>query len=240
MRRAALSLAALAALPALAYVPSVSSLYRRAVAKSDEVDRSRDVTLHGLLKVGDGPAQPALLQLRFPLRCRLQIDGEKNPASIAVRGPAAEPQVEEEGGKLGAARELLALACPLLTYKGGARGEGERTLREVAAAAGAPVTEATLARLGDRVVFVLGAPPHKLDVPQLWLYKDELAPARLLARRDSGLLDLRLLEYGTPASALAFPRVLELWQGGKLAARFEALAAGRRRAGATAEDDDHE
>ena len=51
MRRAALGAAALAITSgaALAYIPSISTLFRRAAIKSDDVDRSRDVTLKGTL-----------------------------------------------------------------------------------------------------------------------------------------------------------------------------------------------
>jgi hypothetical protein len=231
----------LLATPAAAYIPSVGSLFKRAVAKADDIDRSRGVTLRGTITVGDAAPLPATLQLRFPNNCRLQTESEKSPAAVAVRGSPLEPEVEEEGQKLGAARELLTLACPLLTFKGSGRGtEGERTLRTIASAAGAPLQPTTLARLGERPVYVIGAQPRQLEVPQLWLYKEELAPARLLARRDAGLLDLRLLEYGTPASAVAFPRVIELWRGDKLAARFEALEAGSRSKSAASEDDDRE
>ena len=47
-------------------------------------------------------------------------------------------------------------------------------------------------------------------------------------------------QYGSPAAALAFPRVIELWQEGKLAARFEALEAGSRRAGPSGEEEDRD
>ena len=240
MRRLALALALLIPLAARAYIPSLSSIFRRAVTKADDVDRSRAVTLKGSLRLGDAPPQAASLQLRFPLRCRLATEGG-TPAAVGVRGsPGGGQQVEPEGPSLGAAQAMLTLGCPLLTYKGGDRAVGERALRDAASAAAVNLQQITLGRLGDRAVYVLGAQPRQLDVPQLWLYKDELAPARLLAKGDAGLDDLRLLEYGTPASAVVFPRVIELWQGGKLQARFEATAAGSRRAGPSGEDDDRD
>ena len=52
MRRAAL-LVALLALPAAAYIPSVGSIFKRAALKTDQVDRSREVTLRGMVKVGE-------------------------------------------------------------------------------------------------------------------------------------------------------------------------------------------
>lgn len=246
MRRAALGAAALAITSgaALAYIPSISTLFRRAAIKSDDVDRSRDVTLKGTLQLGGGAPQAASLKLHFPLRCRLQTEAAtgktQSPGAVSVRGQPGESQIEDEGTSLGAARDLLQLACPLLTFKAGAKGSGEKTLHAVVAAAGAEEQPTSLSRLGERIVYVIGAPIQKLDVPQLWLYKDEMAPARLLSKHASGLADLRLLEYGSPAAASAFPRVIELWQDGKLAARFEALEGGGRRAKGSGEDDDRE
>ena len=76
MRRAALGAAALAITSgaALAYIPSISTLFRRAALKSDDVDRSRDVTLKGTLQLGGGAPQAASLKRHFPLRCRLQTE----------------------------------------------------------------------------------------------------------------------------------------------------------------------
>ena len=71
--------------------------------------------------------------------------------------------------------------------------------------------------------------------PQLWIYKDTPAPARLIAR---GGADLRLLQYGTPAAGEWFPRVIELWSSGQLAARFEVLESKGVRGGAEEEEDD--
>lgn len=246
MKRASLAAAAcLASSAALAYIPTLGSLLKRAASHPDDVDRSRDVTLKGTLQVGQTASMPASLTLHFPLRCRLQTDAAtgkgQSPGAVTVRGAPEAPRVEEEGAGLGGARDLLALACPLLTFKTGPKGdkgESENILRSAATAAGAQLEPSTLSRLGDRVVYVLGAPPQKLEVPQLWLYKDEMAPARLIAKGDGGLRDLRLLEYGSPAAAMAFPRVIELWAGDKLVARFESLEAGGRRSTAGAEEEE--
>src|SRR5205814_1089048 len=84
-------------------------------------------------------------------------------------------------------------------------------------------------RFGDQVAYVLGAAVRDLASPQLWLYKDTAAPARLIAH---GGADLRLLEYGNPAAGEWFPRVVELWTAGQLAARFEVSESKGARAGA--------
>jgi hypothetical protein len=222
---------------ASAYIPAVGSLFKRAAAHADGIDRSRAVTLRGSVQVGEAVKQ-ASLTLQFPLRCRLQSSDAKSPGAVSVRGEAARQRVEDEGAPLGEARELLQLACPLLTFKGGRNGD--RALASSAIAAGARLDQSTLGRLEDRVVFVIGAGPRQLDVPQIWLYKDELTPARLLAQREGGLSDLRLLEYGSPAAAQAFPRVIELWKAGKLAARFEALEPVSRKSRRSDEEEDRD
>lgn len=223
---------ALLALVLLAYIPSAGSLLRRAAGRSSNLGKTREVTLSGTVTVKDQPPQPAQLLLRFPLFCRLDADGG---ASLSVKGTAASPTATSEG-TTGPALQLLQFACPFLAYRGLPAAEAEAALRATALAAGADVTSGgALSRLGDRVVYVLGAPARDLTRPQLWLYKDTAAPARLLSQ---GGADLRLLEYGNPAAADFFPRVIELWEGGQLSARFEVLETrGARGSGEEEEDD---
>ena len=199
----------------LAYIPSAGSLLRRTAQRAAEGGKSREVTLSGQLQIENGKPQPASLVLRFPLGCR--FEGE---VSAAVKGSAEKP-VESEEGATGAARDLLKLACPLIAYRGLSESQADKVLQGSALAAGADLTAGSgITRLGDRAVWVLGAGPREPAKPQLWLYKDTAAPARLLAQ---GGDDLRLLQYGNPAAAEWFPRVIELWRGGQLAARFEAF-----------------
>ena len=229
---ALLAAALLAAHAAPAYVPTVGALLRKAAARIAEGGRTREVIFNGTLEVGRS-ADPRTLSVRFPLSCRFEN-------GAAVRGTAAQPVGSSSGGG-GAEKDLLELACPLIAYRGLSLADAEKALRATAAAAGADLTAATaLTRLGDRVAVVLGAPARQLDRPQLWLYKDTHAPARLIARRDGHLQDLRLLEYGNPASADWFPRILELYQDGALAARFEVLETKGFRDTNEEEDDDRE
>lgn len=213
----------------LAYVPTVGSLLRRAAEQPDRVDRKGSVLLQGQLRVGDAAPTAAKLELRFPLKCKLQTPA---PAAVLVRNGV----VEQEGAGLGAARDLARLACPLLTFKGGKREAAEEALKAAVVAAGADLNATALERFADRAAWVIGANAREPHKPQLWFYKDEMAPARLVAREGQALYDLRLLHYGTPASGQAFPRVIELWQDGRLSARFESLEAGSRRAGGDADD----
>jgi hypothetical protein len=216
----------------LAYIPSTGSLLKHAATRAQSLARTREVTLSGTLEVKGEPLRTAHLVLRFPLQCRL--DGEGG-ISFAVKGTVDNPGALGEG-TAGPALRLLQLACPFMAYKGIPSAEAPQALRAAARAAGADVDAgAGLTRFGDQVVYVLGASARDAATPQLWLYKDTAAPARLIAQ---GGADLRLLEYGNPAAGEWFPRVLELWSSGQLAARFEILEAKGVRAAAQAEEDD--
>jgi hypothetical protein len=215
----------------LAYIPSAGSLLKH-VAQRARTLRSREVTLSGTLSVDGDPLRNAQLQLRFPLQCRLEPEGGQ---PISVKGTAQNPEGVAEGPG-GPALRMLQMACPLIAYRGIPAADAPQAIRVVALAAGADVAAgAGLSRLGDRVAYVLGPSPRDESRPQLWVYKDITAPARLIAQ---GGADLRLLEYGTPASGEWFPRVVELWSSGKLAARFEVLESKGVRGGAQEEEDD--
>ncbi len=216
----------------LAYIPSAGSLLKHTAARAQGLGRTREVTLSGTLTLSGQPAKPAQLVLRFPLQCRL--DGEGG-LSFAVRGTAARPSGAAEGTG-GPALQLLQLSCPFLAHKGLSAADADTAFRAVAAGVGADLAAGSgLVRLEDRVAYVLGADPRDTARPQLWLYKDTAAPARLLGQ---GGIDLRLLQYGNPAAADWFPRVLELWISGQLAARFEVLEAKGVRAASEEEEDD--
>jgi hypothetical protein len=221
-----------AAAPALAYVPAVSVLFKKAAARVNEGSRTRDVTLTGLLQIGDGASAQRVLVLRFPLSCRFE-------GGAQARGNVAQPLPSSAAGN--PEQELIELACPLIAYRGLRSADAENALRATATIAGADLAVApSLDRLADRVAVVVGAPPRQADRPQLWLYKDTHAPARLIARRDGHLEDLRLLEYGNPAAADWFPRILELSRDGKPSARFEVLETKGFRETGEEEDDDRE
>jgi hypothetical protein len=225
--RPALAAAVLAAAaPALAYIPSTAVLLKKAAARVNEGNRTRDVTLTGTLQIGDAAPVQRVLALRFPLSCRLE-------GGAQVRGTVAQPLPSSAAGN--PEQELIELACPLIAYRGLRSADAESALGAAATIAGADLAAAAAYdRLGDRVVVVVGAPPRH------WLYKDTYAPARLIARRDGHLEDLRLLEYGNPAAAEWFPRILELHRDGKPSARFEVLETKGFRETGEEEDDERE
>jgi hypothetical protein len=215
----------------LAYIPSAVSLLKHVAQRGQALARTREVTLVGNLALGGDPQRPAQLVIRFPLQCRMEGDGG---LAVSVKGTPENPSGAAEGS--GPALRLVQLACPFLAYRGARAEDSPDTLRIAAQSAGADIAAgAGLSRLGDRITYVLGATPHDPSTPQLWIYKDNNAPARLIAQ---GGADLRLLEYGSPAAAEWFPRVIELWNAGQLAARFEVVEAKGIRGSAHEEEPD--
>lgn len=209
----------------LAYVPSPSSLLRSSVVRGRQLGKTREVTMTGTLTAAGAAPKPGTLTMKFPSHCKLEADS----VSLSVKGLAGE-------GTAGPVLKMLQQACPLLTMRGLNMADSLGTFRAVATGAGVELSAgASLARLGDRVAYVLGAPTRDPARPQLWIYKDNRAPARLIGQ---GGTDLRLLQYGDPAAADWFPRVIELWENGQLAARFEVLETKGVRQVSEDEDDD--
>jgi hypothetical protein len=217
----------------VAYIPTSITLLKRAAARpAAGLTKVKEVTLTGTVTVKDQGQHPAQLVLRFPLACKLEGEGG---LSLSVRGTPAKPNLTAEGTP-GPALQMLQLACPFLTARGLPAADAEEALRQATIAAGTDVASnvTSIGRMGDRVVYMLGAGPRDTSKPQLWLYKDSTAPARLLAASGA---ELRFLEYGNPAAADWFPRVIELWDGGQMTARFEAFEAKGARGTGEEEDD---
>ena len=230
MRRIPAALLALAAVAAAAYVPSPGSVLRRAAERARDGSRSREASLQGTFTAAGQQPEQRTLTLRLPLSCRFENGAQVNDT---VATPAARADREGPGAT------LLELACPLIAYRTLKVADAEKALRGAAEAAGVDLVAAPgLDRQGDQVAILLGAQAHDLTKPQLWLYKDSFAPARLVARRDNKLVDLRLYEYGNPAAASWFPRLLELFQDDKLVARFEVMQTRGPGQGAGREEDE--
>ena len=69
---------------------------------------------------------------------------------------------------------------------------------------------------------VIGAAAGDLDRPQIWLDLKRVVPLRLIARDGPNPVDVRLLGYGTPATAEVFPRTVEILRSGALELRLTA------------------
>ncbi len=233
----ALAIAFGVALPAAAYLPPAAAILRRVsqrradlglaavevrgtLAFSGEAARRVSAAV-GLALPGSELAAPAVLMLKPPGRCRLELA----PEGVA---PANRPSVSTKGARLlgsrglesaPQARALLEGVCALLGERGGGGAESERAIAQRLASHGVALNEVAFGRLGGRVAWVLGGQPRD-PRPQAWVDKQNLQLVRLVAPLAGDQRDVRLLDFGSPVGGDAFPRLVELWSGRDLEARF--------------------
>jgi len=192
----------------------------------DEPARAAAAAL-GLPISGQEISIPALLMVKTPGRCRLEL-------LTADRATADRPAVVLKAGKLAGVKGLdripaaAALARGVCTLLGPRPADGDRAWAEALARAGVSLGEVHLGRFSGRVAYVVGARPADLR-PQAWVDKQSFQPLRLVSSGSPGpeLADVRLLDYGSPTGGDQFPRAVEVWEGKTLRARFstETVAA---------------
>lgn len=234
-RAAAAALALAVALPAAAYLPPASAILRRAAQRREELHVAA-LEARGTFALSGESAQqvaaalgapapageltlPAVLTLKAPGRCRLELAPERVAASDR---PAVSLRAGRVLGHRGleavpAARALVEGVCALLGERTGP--EAERALAQGLAARGVALSEVALGRVGGRVAWVLGGRPRE-GRPQAWIDKQSFQPIRLVAPLGGPTRDVRLLDFGAPVGGDAFPRAVEVWSGGALEARF--------------------
>ena len=245
MRRSRLALAvalALAAGPALAYLLPPATVLRRLAQRREEMaiaslevrgtlaasgDAARALSAAtGLPLSGSELFAPAVLSIKAPGRCRLEL--------VPAAGPAADhPFVATARGKLAgkgldrspAAVALLKATCALLGLRPAGADPG-RVYADELFRLGISLNDDYLGHLGGRVAYVLGAPPQEKR-PQAWIDKQSFQPVRLMAALAGPLADVRLVDYGSPVGGEIFPRAVEVHEGGALSLRLtaEKLAA---------------
>lgn len=240
MRRAFVRLvglsAALAAAGAVAYVLPGWSIVRRMTSTRDELGVSSlrvdgsvsflgSVAHDAALALGLPADRPevqldAAVLLKLPDRCRFELlppEGGAKAAAVLSDGKA-----RREGREVPAVGVALEQICAVLATRS-SRGEGDAReavlgyLKEKRIDLGA----SSLARQGGQVAYVIGNPAE--GKPQLWVYKDTFLPARLKVLDGGVLWDVRFIDYGSPVTGDAFPRMVEVYKGGELALRFTAL-----------------
>jgi hypothetical protein len=243
-RAIAVLVCALGAAPALGYLLPVTGILRRLASRREELAlhafevrgtfamsgepaRAAAAAI-GLPLIGSELTLPALLLVKTPGRCRLELA----PSGLAVSDrPAA---VSRQGRLVGskaldrvpAAAALVRGVCALLGERSGGAGP-DRAWGQALARVGVPLRDVYLGRLSGRIAYVLGARPSEAK-PQAWVDKQSFQPLRLIAPlAGASLTDIRLLDYGSPTGGDGFPRAVEVWEGKELRARFttEKLAA---------------
>jgi len=150
--------------------------------------------------------------LKLPGRCRLEastVEGGKVSVAVESNGKR-----RIEGAEIPALSVALSALCPLLASRSATENEARTTVERQLAKLKVDLRKSSLARFGGQVAYVLGDPAE--GSPQLWVYKDSFLPARLrFAEADGTAWDVRLLDYGSPATGEWFPRVVEVSKAGQ-------------------------
>jgi hypothetical protein len=235
LRRAAL-LAALAAAPALAYLLPSSGVLKRLAQRRGELALSSleargtfsmggegaraAAAATGLPLTGSELSLPAILSLKMPGRCRLELTPPDlaeadRPAAVVREGKITGLKGLE---RVAAAQALLRGVCALLSERPGGP-EPDRVYAEVLSRLGIGLGDVFLGRFGGRIAYVLGARPSEKK-PQVWVDKQTFQPVRIVASFAGALVDVQLLDYGAPTGGDWFPRAVEVHEGGELRARF--------------------
>jgi hypothetical protein len=238
VRRAALTAAALvAATPALAYLLPPSAVLRRLAQRREalaapamevrgtlqgEGEAGRALAAAaGLPSTGGAVSVPAVLSIKAPGRCRLELvpsegAGAERAWMAIGRGRVAGARGLERVPEVGA---LLRGTCLLLGQRATGPDPGQAYAQELSHL-GIALAEESLGRSGTRVAYVLGASQPREARPQVWIDKQAWQPIRLIAPLTGPLDDVRLLDFGSVAGGDLFPGAVEVRRDGALALRL--------------------
>ncbi len=225
------------ATPVLAYLPPASAILKRVAQHRSDVGLSSAAAAGKLLLAGEaaqrataaaglpgGGAEPGLsatLYVKAPGKCRLELGASGGAGATRPAVTARGDRVEGHAGlgEVLAVRALTHSACLLLGDKSPG-AQGERALGQRLAAQGVSLTDVALGRVGTRIAWVLGGRPQETVRPQAWIDKDTFQPVRLVSPTAGTTFDVRLLDFGVEPGTSGFPRVVEVWSGSELQARF--------------------
>lgn len=236
---AAIAAAIAIASPAVAYLPPATAILKRLAQRRADAGLSSMEVRGALSLTGEGAqrlaaatglplsgadlAVPAILLLKTPGRCRIELApdgmtaGNRPAASVRTGRAVAYRGLGEAPG----AQALVEGVCVLLGDKGSGGIESERAIARRLSSHGIALADIALGRLAGRVAWVLGGRPQD-PRPQAWVDKQSFQPIRLVAPLGGATRDVRLLDFGSPVAGDAFPHVVEVWRGSELEARFTA------------------
>jgi len=231
---AAAALVAALATAAVAYLPPAGAILRRAAQRRADafpspVEARGTVTFFGeaarqaaaaarLPLQGPELASPAVVLLKAPSRCRLELAPEGVPpperAAVSLKGARLSGQRGLE--RTAPARALVEGLCALLGEKGSAEALASELRRR-----GVNPSEVSLGRTDHRIAWVLGGRPRE-PTPQVWVDRQLSQPTRLIAPLAGATRDVRLIGLGTGPGGDAFPQTIEVRSGEQLELRFTA------------------
>ncbi len=222
--------------PALGYVLPVGGILRRLGHRRQELALASMEVRGGFAMAGD-PARaaaaalglelagaelsaPARLTFKMPGRCRLELSPPDLPEADHPAAVVKQGQLRGSGrlDRVPAAAALLRGLCSLVGQAPSAAEPG-RPYADELSRLGVPLARAGLGRFSGRVAFVIGARPGEAK-PQAWVDKETFQPVRVIFQGGEALVDVRLLDWGSPTGGDWFPRAVEVWQGGGFVARF--------------------
>lgn len=212
------------ALPAAAYLLPAGSLLRKALARRDEVGvktmkADGTLVLRGAwaralaAKAGraadvDELSVAATATYKLPGRCRLELSLPGSKLALTAQGSTTRAPKELE-----ALQPLLALACPLVSARGG--DEGASMVAGALRGFGVDFKGVTFARKAGAIAEVIGAEPKNASAPALWVEKDGFSFLQLTGKLPSGTWELQLADASPASGAEQHPRFLELAQLGE-------------------------
>ena len=232
-RRAAAGLVLALALPALGYVLPVPGILKRAAARRAELsldaldvtgtlqaegDAAARIAAVAGLRPGARVALPARVAVKVPGRCRLEL---APPDAAEADRPFVSLRDARLGGRgldaIPAAVALVRAVCALLALPTG--GEADVTWAEALSRRGVALGDAELGRFNGRIAYVIGGRARDTR-PLAWFDKESFQPVRLQSAEAGTLLDVRLLDWGSPTGGDFFPRAVEVWDRDALRLRF--------------------
>jgi hypothetical protein len=224
----------------LLYVMPAFSVLKHVASGRDEL------TLTGLKAEGQAAVAPALARdlasslgtpwtngeltlaavwsVRFPGRCRLDLQATDSTRSLAVVW--ANGTRRAEGPELPAAAVAVEQLCATLALRSAAEGETRGALERHLAAIKVDTRAVSLSRFVGTVAYVLG--DRAASSAQFWVYKDRFLPARVMLPDPAGAWDVRFIDYASQSTGEWLPRVVEVYRSGELQLRLVVLSADGR------------
>lgn len=227
-RGGAAALALALALPALAYILPAPGILRRMgerraalslaslevagtlSAQGDAAERLAGAT--GLAAASGELAVPALVRMKVPGRCRLELAPLDVPEAARPFVALRDGKLSGAGGleRLPAAVALVRATCALLAAS--TSGDAAAAYAAALGRRGVALQDVSLARFDGRIAYVVGGRAQEAK-PLLFVEKDGFRPLRLVAAEGGELRDVRLLRWGSPIGGDWFPGALEVWRG---------------------------